>query len=382
MSFSGEGENASVDPGEADQSVDQRHTHPVVADQRPGVGEELVGHVDPVRGDPVLGEIALGVRDLLQGCLVEPHVVRVVCSARIAEDRRHPAVAVVLGDLDGMSADAIRLVEVDSARIGDRVSLVGPRDLAACLARHRELERVQVVDDDLGDGRLAGAELDVTEVVARGTEVADVEPFADHDEASAVGFELFQDVLAQLRQRGSRLAQIDLERHLAVRIGEPGRGGDEADLTSHRLDHEDRVSRGGTGVFLVGLADVLREVTRRGAVAGRVVEECELGITEVVVDRLGYAGRHQVEPPVAREQADLVRCVLRVVAADVEEIADVVGLEDINDALEIFVLSLLELVATGADAPRGGRGPQQGDLLVGRGREVDQLLLQHAFDAD
>ena len=65
------------------------------------------------------------------------------------------------------------------------------------------------------------------------------------------------------------------------------------------------------------------------------------------------------------ELADLVGGVLRVVAADVEEVADVVGLEDLDDALEVLVLPLLELVPAGADAAGGGRGPQQGDLLAG-----------------
>ena len=54
------------DPCEPSQAIDQRHAHPVVADQRPGVGEELVGHVDPAGGDPELGEVPLGVGDFLE----------------------------------------------------------------------------------------------------------------------------------------------------------------------------------------------------------------------------------------------------------------------------------------------------------------------------
>ena len=49
---------------------------------------------------------------------------------------------------------------------------------------------------------------------------------------------------------------------------------------------------------------------------------------------------------------DLARGVHGVVAADVDEVAHVVGAKDIKDAVEILLLAGLELVATGADAPR------------------------------
>ena len=52
----------------------------------------------------------------------------------------------------------------------------------------------------------------------------------------------------------------------------------------------------GAGVLLVGLADVLGIVPGDGAVAGRVVEERELGVAEVVVDGLGHADGDEVEP--------------------------------------------------------------------------------------
>jgi hypothetical protein len=53
-----------------------------------------------------------------------------------------------------------------------------------------------------------------------------------------------------------------------------------------------------------------------------------------------------------------------------------------DDALEVLVLPWLELVAAGADRAGGRRGAQEGDLLVGRGRQVDQVLLQHPLDPE
>ena len=69
---------------------------------------------------------------------------------------------------------------------------------------------------------------------------------------------------------------------------------------------------------------------------------------------------------------------MRVVAARVEEIADVVGLEDLDHAVEILLL--LELEATCAE--RGARRvPETADRLLRLGGEIDEILLQNAEDA-
>ena len=207
-----------------------------------------------------------------------------------------------------------------------------------------------------------------------GPQIADVEPLADDHDAPAIALELADHVLAKLGQGQARLGQVDLDGQLPLGVGQPGRGRNEADLPAHRLDDQHRVGGRGAGVLLVGLTQVMGVVARHRAVAGRMVEEGEFRVAQVIVDGLGHAGGDEVEPPVGRELADLVGRVLRVVAADVEEVADVVGLEDIDDALEIEVLPFLQLVAAGADAPGGRRGPQEGDLLLGGRREVEQVL--------
>ena len=103
-------------------------------------------------------------------------------------------------DLDGVAAHAVGFLQVDHAGIGDGVALVCAGNLAARLAGHGELESVQIVDDDLGHRLLAGAELDVAEIVADRSQVAHVEPLADDHDAPAVGLELPQHVLAELRR--------------------------------------------------------------------------------------------------------------------------------------------------------------------------------------
>ena len=108
------------------------------------------------------------------------------------------------------------------------------------------------------------------------------------------------------------------------------------------------------------------------------VARAVVGDGQVVVDRLRHADDAQLIALLLGQLRDLVGRVLGVVAADVEEIADVVGLEDLQDPLEILLL--LQLVA--ARAERGPRGVAQGaDLLLGLGGQVDDLLLQDAQHA-
>ena len=158
-------------------------------------------------------------------------------------------------------------------------------------------------------------------------------------------------------------------------------GGDEADLAAHRLHHQDRVGRRRAGVLLVRAEHAAGPVPRDRAVAGRVVDELELRIADVVVDRLRHARGDEVQPALGRQRAHLVRGVHRVVAADVEEIADVVRLEHLDRAVEVLPVLLLELVAAGADRAGRRRDAQQLDLLRRLRAEVHQLLLQHALDA-
>jgi hypothetical protein len=77
-----------------------------------------------------------------------------------------------------------------------------------------------------------------------------------------------------------------------------------------------------------------------------------------------------------------VRGVLRVAAAVVEEITDVVRAKDLDQTLVFgaVLVEALELVATGAERP-GRRMAQGRDRLIGLLRRIDQVLVQRAQDA-
>jgi hypothetical protein len=83
-----------------------------------------------------------------------------------------------------------------------------------------------------------------------------------------------------------------------------------------------------------------------------------------------------------RQLAHLEAGVGRVAAAVVEEVADVVRLEDLDQALVFapVLFQRLELVPAGAEGA-GGRGAQRRDRLGRLQAGVDQLFGQRAEDA-
>src|SRR5438874_1595337 len=96
-----------------------------------------------------------------------------------------------------------------------------------------------------------------------------------------------------------------------------------------------------------------------------MIEQGELGISQVVVDRLGNPGGDQVESTVLGQIAHLVGGILRVIAADVKEVADIMRFEYVDNAFEVKFLPLLELVTAGADAAGRGRRAQEANLFLG-----------------
>ena len=107
-----------------------------------------------------------------------------------------------------------------------------------------------------------------------------------------------------------------------------------------------------------------------------------VGAEKVVVDGLGNAEDPALVAHLLHIAADLVAGVHGIVAAVVEEIADVIFLEDLQDALEIGVVGLGvgDLVAAGAQS--GGRGVQQ-QFQLGRIFLVHnhQAVVENAHDA-
>ena len=69
-----------------------------------------------------------------------------------------------------------------------------------------------------------------------------------------------------------------------------------------------------------------------------MVDDRKRFISHVVVDRFGHAHHGELVPFLLREPGHTRRGVHRIVAADVEEITDIVCAQHIDDALEILLL--------------------------------------------
>ena len=117
----------------------------------------------------------------------------------------------------------------------------------------------------------------------------------------------------------------------------------------------------------------------------RTVARAVVGVRQVVVNGLGHADDAHFVTALDGLLVDFMGGVLGIIAADVKEIADVVRLEDLEQAVHVpgglFGL-FLEINFVTAGAQRGGRGVFEaldgpGLLLV----DINQLLVEHAEDA-
>ena len=122
-----------------------------------------------------------------------------------------------------------------------------------------------------------------------------------------------------------------------------------------------------------GGGDVLGGRGEAGAVVGAV---------QVVVNGLGYAHDAALIAHLLHILGDLVAGVHGVVAAVVEEVADIVLLEYLQDAPVIGVIHIGvgQLIAAGAQG-RGGGELQQIQLRGVLLSHIVQLVLQHALDS-
>jgi len=111
-----------------------------------------------------------------------------------------------------------------------------------------------------------------------------------------------------------------------------------------------------------------------------VINELELAISDIVVNGLGHAGGHQVQPALVSQSSYLVSRVHGVIATNVEEVADIVSTHDINDPRKVFPLRILELVAAGANGAGSRSDAQQSNLLSILRRKIQKLLFEHPLD--
>src|SRR5207248_935043 len=69
---------------------------------------------------------------------------------------------------------------------------------------------------------------------------------------------------------------------------------------------------------------------------GRAIAGATVGVGKIVINGLGDTDHPQFIVPLGRLFMDFVGRILRVVAADVEEIADVVRLKDLKQTVHVF----------------------------------------------
>ena len=162
----------------------------------------------------------------------------------------------------------------------------------------------------------------------------------------------------------------------AVSGSQSGSTGQPAGVTAHDLDDADHAGVIHAGI-LIDFHAAGGNVLGSGGKAGAVV-----GAVQVIVDGLGHAHHAALIANLLHILGDLVAGVHGVVAAVVEEIADIVLLEDLQDALVIGVvhIGVRHLVAAGAQSGGGSilQQLQLGGVLLSH---VEQPVIQHALDA-
>ena len=162
----------------------------------------------------------------------------------------------------------------------------------------------------------------------------------------------------------------------AVGGGQGGGASQPAGVAAHDLDDADHAGVIHSGI-LIDLHAAGGNILGGGGEAGAVV-----GSKQVVVDGLGHAHHAALIADLLHVLADLVAGVHRVVAAVVEEVADVILLEDLQNPLVVGVIHIRvrHLVPAGAQG-RGGGVLQQFQLCRVLLAHIKQPVVQNALDA-
>ena len=356
----------TIDLGQLGFALNQRQA---VVDE--ALVQAVAGLVDPLEGNLLLGvgndgEVeqlgVAAVHAVLAGALKADHLVGDAC------DRV----------LNGGLAGGEGLVDVGLGGAVCRAALQQGKLDAANL-------RAGLALDVVGQVGSQTAQLGVAEGVLRGVlvgvlgdegAVLVVDALGDDHQALLLGGVDLLDLRGELVQIEVDLGQVDQVGALAAGVGQRGGGGQPAGVTAHALDDGDHagVVHGGIAVhFHDGGGDELG----RGGEAGAVV-----GAGQVVVDGLRDAHAANLIAVAQHELGDLVAGIHGVVAAVVEEVADVVLLEHLQDldVVGLVHIGVGQLVAAGAQ--RGGGGVLQEAQLLGILQpHIEQAVSQHALDA-
>ena len=307
----------------------------VRTEQRAAVVEEVLGDAIGIGVDEIVGHVAGFAGDLFDR---HEFVIDAVVEDWAA-DRDRAVDIVPHGVLDCLFADLAGLVGVAIGTASDEATLkvsvgVGANalELEAVLDRLRE---------QVAEGAGAG-ELEVAVGIALFTH-----QFGDHRIAVLVGNSFRNSDRAHSKLRvhtvdiseeflgiEGALRHIDEVRTIVVVLAtEGGSSGEEAGVTAHHDTDVDALER---AVVEVDAGECLSDETGCGAEARAVVV-----FHQVVVDRLGNVDRAQFVVCLLRLFVDDTDGVGRVVATDIEEVADVVGLHDLEHAGAVFLIGLV-----------------------------------------
>ena len=218
------------------------------------------------------------------------------------------------------------------------------------VVRHRPVILVAVgFADHVGDERRDAAQLRVAEGVFRtgvGEEasVCIGRAFGHHDHAVADALHGLLDARQERhRVEGDLREQDDVRRCIAALAGEPACGGDPTGMAPHHLHHE---HFGGSPRHRGDIERGL-ECGHGDELGDRAEARAAVGEGQIVVHGLRHADAGDGVAERLAHLRDLVRGVHRVVAAVVEEISDVMGLEDLDQTLVLgaVLVQTLELEA-------------------------------------
>ena len=206
-----------------------------------------------------------------------------------------------------------------------------------------------------------------------------LDALGDSDDHGLVLGHFAADIPHEFFQREFRLRHIDQMRGgLSELVQHRCGGGQPACVSAHDLCDRD----GGNAVNGAVADDLLHgrgDIFCRGAEARRMV-----GDAEVVVNGLGDADDPDADLLLPEIRGKLLHGVHGVIAADVEESADLPLLQRIRDLPVdgIVLVPVRQLIAAGTEY-RGGRLPEQLHVVIGEDQcfQVDEMILDQTLDA-
>ena len=314
-------------------------------DQRHSISQELRQHGSVVGVDPFQRNFLFQVGNLADGVQAGGTLVRCVGNAVQCD---HFAGVALKSGLGGSTAHLVCLGDIGTAGQVASAALQGGKLNAAGLGVQIAGHHVGQIPGGAGQGFVA-ERVNCVHIVGQLADIAAISQFNAFGNSNHDGRLFFLHPLHFFHKAvyiKGNFGQADHIHALAVlTLCQGGSGGQPARVTAHALDDGDHA-----GVVDVRVAgdfhDGGRDILGGGRIARAVV-----GAEEIVVDGLGDAHDAALVADLLHILGDLVAGIHGVVAAVVAEIADIVLLEDLKNALVIGIvfIRVLDLVAAGAE---------------------------------